>query len=289
MEAALDAAALFLGHLPPLGPLAHLDPLASLARLAHVAAFWVAVVCFRGAHPLRFIAGLGLGAVLARIGWAGLHLDQFAGPPGSTSFGAGLDPLFLIWGAGAGFSLLFVPAGPLCLAPARAGAGANLAYAAAASRALAPAFAVARLGCVWAGCCGGRRVAELGAHFGAHSSAQTSATYPTAAWELAGWGAVACLLARAPTRWVPGLFGIAFGGLRLAIEPWRAPPPLGAPLLDPRWIAGAWLVSGLVWLARGAWPRRDRLAGGGPPEKAGPTLAARPPATGRGEGPWSSS
>ncbi len=276
MEAALDAAGFFLGHLPPI---------ASLAHLAHVAAFWVAVVCFRGAHPLRFIAGLGLGAALARIGWAGLHLDQFAGPLGSTSFGAGLGPLFLIWGAGAGFSLLFVPVGPLCLAPGRPGAGANLAYAAAASRALAPAFAVARLGCVWAGCCGGRRVAELGAHF----SAQTSATYPTAAWELAGWGVVACLLAQAPTRWAPGLFLIAFGGLRLAMEPWRAPPPLGAPLLDPRWIAGAWLVCGLVWLARGAWPRRDRLAGGGPPEKAGPTLATRPPATGRGEGAWSSS
>ncbi len=276
MEAALDAAALFLGHLSALGHVA-----------AHIAAFWVAVVCFRGAEPLRFIAGLGLGAVLARIGWAGLHLDQFAGPLAGAGFGAGLGPLSLIWGAGAGLSLLFVPAGPLCLAPARAGGG--FAYAAAASRALAPAFAVARLGCVWAGCCGGRAVAEWESHLGAQTRALTGATYPTAAWELAGWGVVACLLAGAPTRWVPGLFGVAFGGLRLAIEPWRAPPPLGAPLLDPRWIAGAWLAAGLAWLVRGAWPRRDRLAGGGPPEKAGPTVAARPPATGKGEGPWSSS
>lgn len=249
------------------------------------------MVCFRGPHPLRFIAGLGLGALLARLGWAGLHLDRVSGSLGSTGLALGLDPLFLIWGAGAGFSLLFVPAGPLCLAPGRPGAGANLAYAAAASRALAPAFAVARLGCVWAGCCGGRRVAEWGAHFSAQTSAHisTSTTYPTAAWELAGWGVVACLLARAPARWVPGLFGVAFGGLRLAIEPWRAPPPLGEPLLDPAWIAGAWLAAGLAWLVRGAWPRRDRLAGGGPPKKAAPTTAARPPATGKGERPWSSS
>ena len=40
------------------------------------AAFWVAVLAFRSDHALRFVLGLGLGAILARLGWALLHFAQ---------------------------------------------------------------------------------------------------------------------------------------------------------------------------------------------------------------------
>ncbi len=207
----------------------------------HMAAFWVAVLGYRGDRVARLILGLGLGAILARVGWGLLHFRQiFLAPeilPGGSGLPWRLGPALGYWlGVEAGLSLLFVPVGVLLSIPWSADREARLGYAVATSRSLAPALGVARLGCVFAGCCSGLPLEGAPAGGSVH---------PTALYELLGWGGVSAGLARVAPRWVPGLFLTAFGGLRLAIEPWRAPPPLGEPVLDPGWIAAAWLVAGL--------------------------------------------
>jgi prolipoprotein diacylglyceryltransferase len=214
-----------------------------------MAAFWVAVLGYRGDRVARLILGLGLGAILARVGWGLLHSPQifFAG----SGLPRRLGPVLGYWlGVEAGLSLLFVPVGVLLSIPWWADREARLRYAAATSRSLAPAFGVARLGCVFAGCCSGLPFA---------GAPEGGSVHPTALYELLGWGGVSAGLARVASRWVPGLFLAAFGGLRLATEPWRAPPPLGEPVLDPGWIAAAWLVVGLSALAL-TWIGSPRVA-----------------------------
>jgi hypothetical protein len=117
-----------------------------------------------------------------------------------------------------------------------------------------------------------------------------------------GWGAAALVLARTPARWTPGLFLLVFGALRGITEPWRAPPPLGEPVLDPFWIAAAWFGAGLALCGRGPAPRSDRLAPAPEARTPGPeakrrkrapreveTTAGQLRAAERGASPWSSS
>jgi hypothetical protein len=208
--------------------------------LCQAAAFWVALLGFRGQSPRRFILGLAAGALLARFGWLFLHFPVLSGELPFLSprpCGPGAEELAWWLGPGAGLSILFVPLGPLALAPWRRGSHARLVYGVAACRALAPAFAVARLGCVFAGCCSGVPLAGEGGF-----------APPTALCEALGWGLVSAALARAAPCRVPGLFLAAFGALRLVTEPWRAPPPLGEPVLDPAWLALAWLLAGILAL-----------------------------------------
>lgn len=169
------------------------------------AAFWTAVARYRGGKPLRFVAALGLGALLAHLGWGLLHADHARDP-----LAAGLDPT-------AGFSVLFVPLGLLALERS-----------AAALRALPLALAVARAGCLVAGCCAGP-----------HGE-------PVPALEIAGWIALHAAAARTPDAAVPPLVLAGFGALRLLLEPLRAAPPLGPPVVPAEALAAAWLVLALA-------------------------------------------
>ena len=167
-------------------------------------AFWTAVFLF-GRHPeagghLRFLAGLVLGAIFAHLGWALLH-----GPAVQEHPWAILDPTV-------GYSVLFAPLGMLLLTRS-----------AAAFAALPLAFAVARLGCLAAGCCHGTN------------------GEPTPLVEIAGLVALHFIVRRLPARWVVPAVLAGFGLVRLAVEPWRALPPLGAPLVPAAAIAAAWL------------------------------------------------
>lgn len=238
--------------------------------LCQAVAFWVSLLGFRGDHPRRFFLGLGAGALLARLGWLFFHFPALSGELpflSSQTAGVGVEELAWWLGPGAGLSILFVPLGPLVLAPWRGGSEARLVYGAAACRALAPGFAVARLGCVLAGCCSGLPLAGHGGF-----------VPPTALYELMGWTLVSVALIKASPRRVPGLFMAAFGALRLATEPWRAPPPLGEPVLDPGWLALAWLLAGVVGLWSG--PVGGKLPprhGARPGSRTGPARPGRQP------------
>lgn len=214
-------------------------PPAWLLPLFHVLAFWVAVLGFRGAALGRYVLGLGIGALLARVGWGALHFPLVV----SAESGPAALALWLV-APGGGFSLLFVPLGPLVLIPWMGGANARRDYLLATSRALPRAFAMARAGCVLVGCCSGLSWTGSGAGDDA---------YPTALYACVGWLVAEGLLRGADPRRVPGLFLMAFGGLRLLIEPLRAAPPLGEPVVGPEWIALAWLLAGagLVLAPRG--------------------------------------
>lgn len=169
---------------------------------AWCAAFWLAVGLHarRSGEPLahaRFVAALGVGALLARAGHGLLW-----GEPGRM-----LEP-------GAEFSILFLPFGVLALAPH-----------AAAFASLPLALALARLGCLPAGCCRG------------------SAGELLPAFEATAWVAVHLVLAHGAPERVTERFAFAFGGLRLAQTPWR--PPVSA-LVTPELVAVVWIGVGAV-------------------------------------------
>ena len=181
-----------------------------LVAAALAAAFGTALWLYRGERPLGFAAGLALGALLARAGWALLALPCAAAP------GALLDP-------GAGFSALFVPLGLLLRAREPE-----------AFAALPLALAVARLGCLAAGCCHG------------------AAGEPLPLLEIAASLAVHAAAARLPRGQVmPAVLG-GLGLARLLVEPWRAPSPLGPPRLPPAALAAAWLAAGAALSIRSA-------------------------------------
>jgi hypothetical protein len=198
---------------------------AALQPLVWCAAFWVAWLGFaaRDAEPARrarFAAGLGLGAVACRAAWALLHLPLLCAAPQAL-----LAP-------GAGTSLLGLPMGLLAAAPQRRSSE----WRAAAFASVLPALAVARSGCLIAGCCDGPE-------------------QPVALYEIAGWLALAQAARRAPAAQVAPIVLVGFGGLRLALEPLRAAPPLGEPWLTPRALAAGWLLLGA---ATGCWARASR-------------------------------
>lgn len=175
---------------------------------AWCAAFWLALWLHarRTREPrerMRFAGALGMGALLARAGHAVLW-----GEPGRIA-----EP-------SAAFSVLFLPLGVLWLAPHVA-----------AFASLPLALAMARLGCVVAGCCRG------------------AAGEPLPLFEATAWVAVHLALARGDPERIPERFAFAFGGLRLAEAPWR--PPVGADVATPELVA-------LAWIAVGAWLRTRR-------------------------------
>jgi hypothetical protein len=184
-----------------------------LRLLSVCGAFWLALLLHDRREPRRtprFAAALLLGAALARLGcaWA------FGGASSA------LDPR-------GGFSMLFLPLGLLALAPWGA-----------AFASLPLPLALARLGCIAAGCCQGRDGALL------------------PLLEIVLLGALHLALCVPPIRQVPALFLIAFGGLRIAERPWRPEPAAAA--VAPEAIAGLHILAGAVWLLAAA--RRFRAA-----------------------------
>ena len=181
---------------------------AVLQIAAWCAAFWLALWLHAQQtrdprERMRFAWALGVGALLARAGHA-----LFWGEPHNVA-----EP-------SAAFSVLFFPLGVLWLTPH-----------AAAFASLPLALAVARLGCIAAGCCRG------------------AAGEPLPLFEVSAWVAVHLALARSDPERIPERFAFAFGGLRLAEAPWR--PPVGA-VATPELVA-------LAWIAVGAWLRARRL------------------------------
>ena len=226
-------------------------------------AFWVALLGYRGPFRFRFLLGLGLGAILTRLGWLLLQAPAFLSPLSREVGGAaelGSPGTFALWllQPGAGASVLFVPLGPMGLGLGLRRSGGVGAFWASSARALAPAIAMARFGCVLAGCCSGRLWPG-----GTPGPWPHSAGYPTALIEWAAWLGVSFLLFRIPREKVLGAFLLAFGGLRLVAEPLRESPPQGDPCLDPGWIALGWLFLGLVAVGRDAKVRPGRHPGRG--------------------------
>jgi hypothetical protein len=184
----------------------------SLALLQPVlwsAAFWTALWLYArraGARPARFGFALALGAAFAHAGWLLLHAPQ-TWPALPARPGLLVDPLL-------GSCVLFLPLGPLLLERSPA-----------AFASLPLALAVARLGCLAAGCCQGARVFEIAGLLALHRA-------------VGGAGALA----------VPIVLG-GIGALRLLLDPFRAEPPLGAPLVPASAIAAAWIfvAAALAW------------------------------------------
>jgi hypothetical protein len=207
--------------------------------LALAGAFWVAVLSFarrrerRGAT--RFALGLGLGAVLAHAGWAALHWRNVAIHPGAI-----LD-------LATGNCVLFAPLGVLLATRSPA-----------ALRALPLAFALARAGCLAAGCCRG------------------PAGEPTPLFEMGGLVLLHAVLQRAPDRRVLPAFCAGFGLVRLGVEPWRAPPPLGDPAIPAAWIAAAWVAAGVAVVSFGVRSRRERAHGDSGGQRMDGSLRPRP-------------
>jgi hypothetical protein len=173
---------------------------------AWCAAFWLAVWLHARREPrvrerVRFALALGLGAGLARVGQSALF--------GSAD---------RILDAGASFSLLFLPVGVLVLAPSSA-----------AFASLPLALAVARLGCLPAGCCRG-----VGGQ-------------PLPLVEAAALALLHSALARGAPDAVVERFAFAFGGFRLLETPWRPPVPAGAAA-TPELVAVCWIGLGALLL-----------------------------------------
>lgn len=175
-------------------------------------AFWIAVAHYVQASrrpSVRFVLGLGLGAALSCIGWRVLH-----GAPPTAGFDAGL--------LSGGATLLFFPLGPLLLCRE-----------AAAFRSLALALAVARMGCLAAGCCHG------------------IAGAPTRELEMAAFVLLHLLLRKLEDRDVVPAFLVGFGAMRLATEPWRVSSLHTGLSVPASWIATAWIAAGTAaWLSR---------------------------------------
>lgn len=212
---------------------------ATLQPIAWCAAFWMALALYsRRAQPqrhVRFTLSLALGAFLAHVGWLLLHAPAIW-PALCARPGLLLDPSL-------GYCVLFVPLGPLLLERS-----------AAAFASLPLALAVARLGCLTAGCCLGTPTLAAWAVAGLH---------PTGLYEIGGLLALQAAVSRAAPRFAAPVVLGGFGLLRLAIDPLRAAPPLGEPLVAPAVLAGAWLA-----LAAGL-ARRTRCRGApflGPPQ-----------------------
>jgi hypothetical protein len=168
-------------------------------------AFWLALWLHARrdrARSARFALALLAGALLARAGDALLW-----GEPGHW-----LEPQQSV-------SVLFVPLGLLLLAPQPA-----------AFASLPLPLALARLGCLAAGCCRG------------------ASGEPLPLFEAAALGALHLGVARGADDLAPARFALGFGALRLAQSPWRPPPPrASAELVTPELVALAWMLLGALW------------------------------------------
>jgi hypothetical protein len=187
---------------------------------AWCAAFWLAIGLHSRREPRRrarvqFALALGLGALLARVGHS--LLFEVASPL--------LDPRDR-------FSVLFLPLGVLALAPSPA-----------AFSALPLALALARLGCLAAGCCRG------------------AAGEPLPLFEASALALLHPILARGDPDAIARRFAFAFGGLRLLESPWRSPVPRGAAA-TPELVALGWIALGALLLVarrRNSVTNRRRL------------------------------
>ena len=189
--------------------------LALLQPVAWSAAFWTALWLYArraGPRPIRFACALALGAALAHAGWLLLHAPA-TWPALRARPALMLDPSL-------GFCVLFLPLGPLLLERSPA-----------AFASLPLALAVARLGCLAAGCCQGAPTGAPWAVAGLH---------PAPLYEIAGFLALHGGVVRAPALAVPVVLG-GIGALRLLLDPLRAAPPLGAPVVPAAAIAAAWM------------------------------------------------
>jgi hypothetical protein len=221
--------------------------------------FWVALAIYGWHAPdaVRMGVGLALGATFAHFGWLILHVDRVATEP-------------LAWVAQpAGFCVLFVPLGPLAAAPWREPIAERTRFLAASFAALPLALATARLGCLAAGCCEGVPTAlpwGLPARSGG-----PPLLHPTALYEIVGLVVLHGFVARAPRpRIAPVFFLVGFGALRLLVDPFRAPPRLGPPLVPARVLALLCCGAGLagLWPHAASWVRRAWAA---PKSASGPT------------------
>ncbi len=103
------------------------------------------------------------------------------------------------------------------------------------------ALGVARLGCLAAGCC-------LGAP--SDSSLSDMERHPVALYECGALLALGAAVRRLPpARRAPAVLA-AFGGVRLVLEPLRAPPLLGEPLVPVELLAALWVAIGVVLALR---------------------------------------
>ena len=209
--------------------------LESAQSLALWAAFWAAVLSFRRcasepAGALRFVLALVCGAVFAHVGWALLHLPRVSRHPA------------ILLDASRGFTLLTVPLGVLLAIPWRRSRGDRDRFLASALRALPLAFAVAKLGCLAAGCCRGLPMDR----FWGVVSASTPPLHPTVLYEAAGFTLLHAALRHRSDAWVAPVFAFGFGAIRLSVEPLRAPPPLGEPAIPVAVLAAAWLIASLL-------------------------------------------
>ena len=174
------------------------------------AAFWLAIALHARRDPggtPRFAVALAAGAAAAHLLCALLFQGAAPGDRGPV-----------------GASILFFPLGPLlvCRRPS-------------AFECLPLPLALARLGCVAAGCCRG------------------AAGEPLPFLEGAALAGLHVGLRRLTVAARPGAFLLAFGLLRVVQEPWRSTPE-GA-LATPAAVALAWTLAGALWLARAATMR----------------------------------
>ena len=219
----------------------------AIGLLALSAAFWVALALYRTNEPggegqARFLLGLVLGGLWAHLGWALLYADRIVAAPDA------------LWRP-AGWSVLFVPLGVLAAAPRRRDAEGRERFLGSAASSLPLSLATARLGCLAFGCCHG---AVTSLPWGIRVGGDAIPHHPTALLDVAGLVLLHLLTAHvSPRSRVPVALG-GFGLLRLAIEPLRAPPPLGAPWIDARWIAAFWVGFAVLLLLRAQRGPGDR-------------------------------
>jgi hypothetical protein len=209
--------------------------LALLQPVLACLAFWTALFLYTRracpGRPLRFGCALALGAALTHAGWLLLHAP--------ASFRALVTRPALLLDPSLGFCVLFLPLGLLVLDRSPA-----------AFASLPLALAVARVGCLAAGCCHGTATSAAWAPGGLH---------PTALYEIAGLLALHATVSRAEPRLASPLVLGGMGALRLLIDPLRAAAPLGAPLLSPSALAAGWLAVGAGMAAFSACSRHLRI------------------------------
>ena len=190
-------------------------------------AFWVAtlrMVRQGGREAPRLALGLVLGALMTHVVWCLAHAP-------STTLLSWLDPT-------RGSTLLGLPLGALLAAPWRRGPARAYDFLATSWLALTPALAIARLGCLVAGCCPG---VELPVEL-----------FEALAWLIASW-----LLTRLPRVWVPGAFLLLFGTVRLCLAPLRVPDPHASQAIaSSEVIAASWIAVAVLVLATA--PRGNR-------------------------------
>jgi hypothetical protein len=203
-------------------------------------AFWAALLLYRARTPegdgdTRLLAGLGLSAVLAHLGWVAMNPVAALAEPALV-----LDPT-------RGVTVLFVPLGPLVVAPWRGPRPALDRFLASSLGALPLSLSVARLGCLIGGCCHG---VPTSLPWGIVPAGGDVAVHPIPIYEMGLLVALHFMTRAVSAEEVPAFVLAGLGAIRIAVEPFRAAPPLGDPLVAPWVIALLWIATSLVLRAR---------------------------------------